>query len=371
MSSLTFIIFLIPRDKLAFSFSRYLDIRRYTLMLQDDRSNFPGSAAPVLLAQELRKFYGRHEALRGLSFSLEAGRILGFLGPNGAGKTTAIRILTTILEPSAGHFRIDGVSSDQPDRIRRRIGVLPESLGFPRQVSGLEYLAFFGQLYGRSAGDARATARALLQSVGLQERGNSLIKTYSRGMRQRLGIARALVSDPVVVFLDEPTLGLDPRGQQELLALIQRIAREHNAGVILCSHLLAEVESVCDDVVILSAGQVVAQGSVTDVISRAQRSAARRNTLRVQVPIPALTESRRLLEVLPQVGAVMPSGDATGWLWVEMAASPDGDSADQMPLVKNSILKALIQAGIPIQGLEAGGGRLQDVFLQLTEEETE
>jgi len=190
-------------------------------------------------------------------------------------------------------------------------------------------------------------------------------------MRQRLGIARALVNDPVVVFLDEPTLGLDPRGQQELLALVRRIAREHNAGVILCSHLLAEVESVCDDVVILSAGQVVAQGSVADVISRAQRSAARRNTLRVQVPIPALTESQRLLEVLPQVGAVMPSGEATGWLWVELAASPDGDSADQMPLVKNSILEALIQAGIPIQGLEVGGGRLQDVFLQLTEEKTE
>lgn len=339
-------------------------------MIRDDRSKLPGSAGPVLLAQDLRKSYGRHEALRGLSFSLEAGRILGFLGPNGAGKTTAIRILTTIMEPSMGQFRIDGVSSEQPDLIRRRIGVLPESLGFPRQVSGLEYLAFFGQLYGRSAKDARTTARELLQSVGLQERGNSLIKTYSRGMRQRLGIARALVNDPVVVFLDEPTLGLDPRGQQELLALVRYIARERNAGVILCSHLLAEVESVCDDVVILSAGQVVAQGRVDDVIGQAQHSAARRNTLRVQVPVSDLAESQQLLQTLPQVSAVTPSGGNTGWLWVEVNVSPDEDSDGQMPKAKNSILEALIQAGVPIQGLEVGGGRLQDVFLQLTEEGT-
>jgi ABC-2 type transport system ATP-binding protein len=340
-------------------------------MIQDNRSKSQASASPVLSAEDLRKSYDRREALRGLSFCLEAGRILGFLGPNGAGKTTAIRILTTILEPSAGHFRIDGVSSDHPDGIRRRIGVLPESLGFPRQISGLEYLAFFGQLYGRPAGEARETARALLESVGLQKRGRSLIKTYSRGMRQRLGIARALVNEPVVVFLDEPTLGLDPRGQQELLTLVRRIARERDAGVILCSHLLAEVESVCDDVVILSAGQVVAQGKVAEVIGQAQRSAARRNVLRVQVPVPNLEESQRLLEVLPQVNAVTPSGETMGWLWVEVTTSSDGDSAEQMPQVKNSILEALIQAGIPIQGLEVGGSRLQDVFLQLTEQLTE
>jgi ABC-2 type transport system ATP-binding protein len=340
-------------------------------MIQGGHSEMPGSVPPVLLAEGLRKSYGSREALRGLSFSLRAGRILGFLGPNGAGKTTAIRILTTILEPSAGSFLIDGISSDYPERIRRQIGVLPESLGFPRQISGIEYLNFFGQLYGRTATEARETGRALLEGVGLQQRGNSLIKTYSRGMRQRLGIARALVNDPVVVFLDEPTLGLDPRGQQELLAMVQRIARERDVGVILCSHLLAEVEGVCDDVVILSAGQVVAQGTVADVIGQTQRRAARRNVIRVQVPVPAMAESRQLLEALQPVSAVIPAGESTGWLRVELADSPDGNVAEGMPKVKNKILEALIRADIPIQGFEVGGGRLQEVFLQLTEEGNE
>src|SRR4030095_10526767 len=165
-------------------------------------------------------------ALQGLSFSLKAGRILGFLGPNGAGKTTSIRILTTMMEPESGHFTVNGISSEFPEKIRRIIGVLPENLGFPRQMTGIEYLTYFGQLYGRTAAEAKEYGLMLLEDVGLQQRGKSLIGSYSHGMRQRIGIARALVNDPVVVFLDEPTLGLDPRGQQELLELIQRIARE-------------------------------------------------------------------------------------------------------------------------------------------------
>ncbi|MEZ4684444.1 MAG: ABC transporter ATP-binding protein, partial [Caldilineaceae bacterium] len=145
---------------------------------------------PVLVAEDLQKSYGNRGALRGLSFSLQPGRIMGFLGPNGAGKTTAIRILTTILEPSAGQFYIDGISSQQPAQIRGKIGVLPESLGFAKQMTGLECLTFFGQLYGQTRRQAKARAQSLLEEVGLQQRGRSLIGSYSRGMRQRLGIAR-------------------------------------------------------------------------------------------------------------------------------------------------------------------------------------
>jgi len=217
----------------------------------------PRQDHPILSAHDLHKSYGPRPALRGLSFSLEAGRILGFLGPNGAGKTTAIRILTTILEPDAGHFVVDGISSEHPDQIRRKIGVLPENLGFPRQITGIEYLTYFGQLYGMEAAQARDSGQKLLEEVGLQQRAKSLISTFSHGMRQRIGIARALINSPAIVFFDEPTLGLDPRGQQELLALIQRVARERNTGVILCSHLLGEVETTCDDVVILNRGEVV------------------------------------------------------------------------------------------------------------------
>jgi ABC-2 type transport system ATP-binding protein len=314
----------------------------------------------VLRAVKLQKSYGPRPALRGLSFTLRAGRILGFLGPNGAGKTTAIRILTTILEPDAGHFVVDGLSSGHPDQIRRRIGVLPESLGFPKNMTGKEYVTYFGRLYGLSAAAAKAKAGAMLEAVGLEQRSRSLIGTYSRGMRQRLGIARALINDPAVVFLDEPTLGLDPQGQQELLKLVVWIARERHAGVVLCSHQLTDVESVCDDVVILSTGEVVAQGPVADVIGGVQKSA-----VRISVPPDAVPDAVRVLEGAAGVVRATSSGGSSGWVRVEFAESgafsPNGQHAN------NVVLGVLIEAKIPVLGFQAGGGRLQDVFLQITQ----
>jgi len=314
-------------------------------------------ARPILVAKDLCRSYGPRQALRGLSFTLEAGRILGFLGPNGAGKTTSIRILTTILEPSSGSFSVAGIDHRQPDQIRRRIGVLPENLGFPKQMTGFEYLTFFGRLYGRSADDARATARRLLEDVGMQGRGRSLIGTYSHGMRQRIGIARALVNDPAVVFLDEPTLGLDPRGQQELLGLVRRIAKERNAGVILCSHLLWEIEKICDDVVILSSGQVIVAGSVREVMGKSQRGG-----IRITVQPAALGEAQRLLSELPELTGVAPVPEQAGCLRMEFKSSASDNHRDN-----NRILNTLIRAKIPILSFGAESGRLEEVFLQLTD----
>jgi len=310
----------------------------------------------VLVAEHLQKFYGPRLAVRDLSFSLRSGRILGFLGPNGAGKTTSIRMLTTIMEPDGGRFVVDGIGHEHPEKIRRRIGVLPESFGLPKQMTGIEYLTYFGQLYGRGAHDARAYGLQLLEEVGLAQRGRSLVGTYSHGMRQRIGIARALVNDPSVVFLDEPTLGLDPKGQQELNSLVKRIARERNAGVILCSHMLPEVEAVCDDVVILSSGEVVAMGPVADVTGKAER-----NVIRVRVPVSAVADAQRDVEAVPAVRRVVTGTGQPGWLRVEVdEPGPEGNH------INNGILDKLIRAGIPILGFEPQGGRLQDVFLDLT-----
>lgn len=326
-------------------------------MMMAQRDDPGGSNARLVLAAEnLRKSYGPREALRGLSFTLRAGRIMGFLGPNGAGKTTSIRILTTIMEPDSGRFMVDGISSEHPDKIRRRIGVLPETFGLPKQMTGIEYVTYFGQLYGRSGRSARTHAQMLLQEVGLGQRAKSLVGTYSHGMRQRVGIARALVNDPKVVFLDEPTLGLDPAGQKDLLGLVRRIAEERSAGVVLCSHMLSEVESICDDVVILSGGQVVAKGTVGDVIGGGQR-----NVVRLRVPDASLGESHRVLKAIPAVTNVANANGALGWLRVEVGEPTSGDRQ-----INNSILEALIQAGIPILGFEPEGGRLHDVFLHLT-----
>jgi ABC-2 type transport system ATP-binding protein len=336
-------------------------------MAQRKGTQGSNSQPDILLADELRKYYGKRQALRGLTFSLKAGRVLGFLGPNGAGKTTAIRILTTILEADSGYFFVEGIGSEYPEQIRRRIGVLPESLGFPKQVTALDFLTYFAQLYGWSPRDAKRQALGLLEEVGLQQRTKSLIGTYSRGMRQRLGIARALINNPAVVFLDEPTLGLDPRGQQELLALVRRIARDRNAGVVLCSHLLTEIEGVCDDVVILNQGHVVARGSVADVIGRVEKNMLLRNAFRIRVPATSVASVKKLLKAMPVVKHVAPLGEMEGWLLVELQNLSEGDTVKVFQ-INNQILGDLIRAKTPILSFEAAGGRLQDVFLHLTEE---
>lgn len=312
----------------------------------------------VLVAEELRKSYGPRAALRGLSFSLRGGHILGFLGPNGAGKTTSLRILTTIMQPDSGRFVVDGISHDRPNDIRRRIGVLPEAFGLPKQMTGIEYLTYFGQLYGRTARDAKTRGLALLEEVGMGKRARSLTGSYSHGMRQRLGIARALVNDPAVVFLDEPTLGLDPHGQHELLEVVRQIARDRNAGVILCSHLLAEVENVCDDVVILNSGEVVASGTVADIIGRSEE-----NVIRVRVPSPSVMQAERELEALPTVKSVTTTPGMPGWLRVELE-----ETSWEENHITNRILETLIRAQITVLSFEPQGGRLQDVFLHLTGE---
>jgi len=328
------------------------------------------SLADILLVEDVRKSYGPRPALRGLSFSLKAGRVMGFLGPNGAGKTTAIRILTTILEPDSGYFFVDGISSEYPEKIRQKIGVLPESLGFPKQMTAYEFLVHFSELYGQAQTEAKAYAMELLEEVGLGQRGTSLIGTYSRGMRQRLGIARALINNPVVVFLDEPTLGLDPHGQQELLTLVRRVAEERKAGVVLCSHLLPEIEGICDDVVILNLGQVVAAGSVAEVIGRVQRNIILNNGFKLQIPPRCIAEARRVVKELPEILEVTSHGEVEGWLRIEHMDVSNGNP-DHKSQINNRVLKALISAKIPVINFKTEGGRLQDVFLRLTDETIE
>ena len=270
-----------------------------------------------------------------------------------------------MLEPESGHFVVDGITSEHPSMIRRRIGVLPENLGFPKHMTGLEYLVFFGQLNGLTTADSKAQGIRLLEDVGMQRRGRSLIGTYSHGMRQRIGIARALVNDPVVLFLDEPTLGLDPRGQRELLDLIRRIAQERETGIVLCSHLLSEIESVCDDVIILNDGRIVAQGTVAEVIGGGQ-TMAEGAALRVQVPADQVARAKQAVEAaLPGRVTIDVIGDSGGWLRVELLDS-GADDRSRAQMINNDILGAIIRIGVPILRFEVEGGRLQDVFLNIT-----
>jgi ABC-2 type transport system ATP-binding protein len=286
----------------------------------------------TLEAHALTKAYRTLVALHELSFVAGAGEVIGLLGPNGAGKTTAIRLLTTILAPSGGRFAVAGIPHSRPTEIRRRIGVLPESAGYPDRQTGAEFLRYHARLYGHPAPSARVTAAALLEEVGLAERGGSPIANYSRGMRQRLGIARALLNDPAVVFL--------------------AVSRERAATVILSTHLLAEVEEVCSRVLILNRGRLVADGTVAEVARQA--AAPRRG--RFRVPAEARDGAVLALAAIPDLGGVRSDDGRAGWLVVD---APDVDV--------QGATAALGAAGIPVLAFELEGARLSDAYLAMTE----
>jgi ABC-2 type transport system ATP-binding protein len=314
---------------------------------------------PAIEAHRVGKQYGSLVALRDLSFVIQPGEILGVLGPNGAGKTTAIRCLTTILPATHGTFSVAGVPHSRPAEIRERIGVLPENAGYPERQKGEEYLRYHARLYGHSAASARAVTRALLQEVGLADRARSLIGSYSRGMRQRLGIARALVNEPQVVFLDEPTLGLDPGGQKQILAYVRKIASEHGATVLLSSHLLAEVEENCSRVLILNRGRVVADGTVSEIVRRA--AAPRSGRLHV-----APEHEERALQTLAAargVEEVARGNGQPGWLTIRFATPAERAEAGS----PNDAVRALLDSDIALLSFELEGARLSDAFLAMTE----
>jgi ABC-2 type transport system ATP-binding protein len=311
----------------------------------------------VVETHGVTKRYRSLVALENLTFAVQAGEVLGVLGPNGAGKTTAIRVLTTILPPSRGSFSVAGLPHTRPAEIRRLVGVLPESAGYPERQTGEEYLRYFARLFGQSRASARTAAQALLAQVGLSDRRHSLIAGYSRGMRQRLGLARALVNDPRVVFLDEPTLGLDPAGQRQALALVRKIAAERGVTVLLSTHLLAEVEEVCTRVLILNRGRVAAEGTVSEI---ARRAAAPRSA-RLRVAAEHVQRARETLSASAGIELVEPVDGQLGSLVAKLNGSAS-------PTAMNDGLRALADADVPVLAFELEGARLSDAFLAMTEE---
>ena len=322
-------------------------------------SRLGAEAGVTITAAGVRKSYGDVVAVDDLTFEARAGEVLGLLGPNGAGKTTAIRVLTTILTPTAGSFAVDGVPHSAPAGIRRRIGVLPESAGYPDQQTGDEFLRYHARLFGHTRASARAVAAARLEEVGLGERAAWPIAGYSRGMRQRLGIARALLNEPAVVFFDEPTLGLDPAGQLQVLALLDQTARGRGTTVVLSTHFLHEVEETCSRVLILNRGRVLADGTVAEVARRA--AAPRRG--RVRVPPERRADARAALERVPAIRAVEEPETPSDWLGVTLIRSEEAE------LRMNDALRALADAGVPILAFQLEGAQLSDAFLSMTGED--
>jgi ABC-2 type transport system ATP-binding protein len=319
----------------------------------------PEMASTTLEAIELTKRYGVRTALQEVSFTAVEGDVVGLLGPNGAGKTTTIRLLSTVLEPTSGHFSVAGQPSSAPAEIRRRIGVLPESSGYPAHQTGREYLRYFGRLYGLGRDMARGAANRLLADVGLDERAGSPIHSYSRGMRRRLGIARALVNNPRVVFLDEPTLGLDPAGRFQVLDIVRNLAERRGVTIVLSTHMLPEVEEVCSKVLILDRGRVQASGSVADVI----RAARVEPSARLRVATELVERARQALADLPGFSVEVAEGRPDV---LRIAFRAPSSAPPSRPDALNAALQAVANAGVPVLSFEVDGARLSDAFLTMT-----
>jgi ABC-2 type transport system ATP-binding protein len=203
--------------------------------------------------------------LKDVSLSLAPGEIYGLLGPNGAGKTTTMLVLSGLVRPDRGRVRVLGLDPAQSaDQIHRNLGFMPEQNGFYGWMTAAEYLDFFSSLYSRPINVVEAERR--MDAVGLAPRKHQSIDTFSRGMRQRLGLARALIVDPSLLILDEPTNGLDPEGRREIHDILVRLSREEGKGVLLCTHLLDDVERLCDRIGVIVAGATKAEGTIQDLV---------------------------------------------------------------------------------------------------------
>lgn len=225
--------------------------------------------AAVIETEGLTKRYGRHIAVEDLSFTVEEGEIFGFLGPNGAGKTTTLLMLLGLTEPSGGSARVLGFDPvRQPLEVKSAVGYLPEQVGFYTDLTAAENLAFVARLNNLGEAEAEKRMAEALSLVGLADEADKLTAAYSRGMRQRLGIAELLIKDPKLIFLDEPTLGLDPDGINKMLDLIVGLAREKNISVLLSSHLLHQVQRICDRVGIMRKGSLVDTGSLSELAKK-------------------------------------------------------------------------------------------------------
>lgn len=220
-------------------------------------------AGPIIQLENLTKKYGEFTAVNNLNLSVERGEIFGLLGPNGAGKSTTILMMLGLTEPTSGRVQVCGINSTtNPIEVKRRVGYLPEDVGFYDDRTGVENLTYTAQLNGIGRKEAEEKARELMQRVGLGAQMEKKTGKYSKGMRQRLGLADVLIKSPEVIILDEPTSGIDPKGVQEFLNLIAELRDEHQISVLFSSHNLHQVQQVCDRVGIFVDGKLLAAGDI-------------------------------------------------------------------------------------------------------------
>lgn len=304
----------------------------------------------MIEVQDLVKKYGPVTAVKGVTFTASPGQVTGFLGPNGAGKTTTMRILTGFLPPTSGSAMVAGFDVfNQSMQVRQHVGYLPESVPLYRDMTALAYLMYIAEI--RGVKQRRDRAMDVLKRVALDKRAHSHIRALSKGMRQRVGLAQALIHDPEVLILDEPTIGLDPIQVLELRDLVRDLGHDHT--VLFSTHILSEAEQVCDKVVIIHQGDIVAQGVPAELRSHLERGG--RILIRVDAPAEAVIPA---LQKLPDVASVESSVEG-------IIAVPVSPNVDPRP----AIARAVVENGWNLMELRPAAVNLEEIFLELTRQQ--
>lgn len=311
----------------------------------------------MIQTKNLTKVYKNgFKAVDGLNLHVDEGDIFGFLGPNGAGKTTTIRMLDGLLEPTGGRALIAGMDvREKPTEVKRLIGVVPESHGYYYSMTAREYLEYFSALFDAKK-DNGEYIDFLLERVGLTEKSNVTVGQFSRGMKQRLGIAKSLVNRPKIIFLDEPTLGLDPRGQFEIQQLLLEINRADKITIFITSHLLKDIEVLCNKVSIVKNGVLAEQGSIPEL----QDKYMAHYTLLLNTSDNE--KARAFLEQMEAVRRVAMCEDKR--LEVKLVR---GLSDAQINQTKHDILNAMFLASIDLEEMTRKTLSMEDIFFRATE----
>ena len=303
-------------------------------------------------AHDLVKTYpGNVTALRGLSVSVEAGTIFGMLGPNGAGKSTTVKILTTLSRADSGSASVAGhdVVKDQ-EKVRRSIGVVSQKSGVDREATGRENLRLQGQLYGHGGKALERRADFLLESFGLTEAADRFVKTYSGGMQRRLDVALGLVHEPEVLFLDEPTTGLDPEVRVDMWREIRRLAEEQHITILLTTHYLEEADELTQRLVIVDQGQIVAEGTADELKGGLSGDA-------IQVTLEDAADTARVEPALERLGTIRE---------IRLDGQTVNARADDGARAIPAVLQALDANGVAVASVTVSRPSLDDVYLNLT-----
>lgn len=306
----------------------------------------------IIEIQNLVKQYGSITAVDNLNLSISKGEIFGLLGPNGAGKTTTILMLMGLCEPTSGSISVAGLNpTREPILVKKIVGYMPDSIGFYGDMTGRENLYYTANLNRIPKGEQEKIIDALLAKVGLKDAADRKVREYSRGMRRRLGIADVLLKDPEVVFLDEPTLGLDPEGTAELLEIIKGLGKEEGKTVLISSHLLHQVQAICDRVGIFVRGKLAASGTISEL---AQKIGGKRAIEIKATPLKNFPYD--VISAMPGVDSLSVQDDMV---------VVDGAGEELAP----KIVKALVECGMNIYHVKIRGSDLDDIYRRYFQEE--